>query len=59
MFSLILGFHLCLLAALVPYLHETGPSDWTFQSFYLMVTAIFLARPMTSSMRAQVTLEGW
>jgi hypothetical protein len=39
--ALILAFHLCLLAALVPYLDESNPADWTFQSFYLMVTAIF------------------
>jgi hypothetical protein len=39
--ALILAYHLCLLGALIPYLDEKNPADWTFQSFYLMITAIF------------------
>ena len=54
--ALILAFHLCLLAALVPYLHETGPSDWTFQSFYLMVTAIFFVMFFADDTQRRVEL---
>jgi hypothetical protein len=54
--ALILAFHLCLLAALVPYLHESGPSDWTFQSFYLMVTAIFFVMVFADDTQRRVEL---
>jgi hypothetical protein len=39
--ALILAYHLFLLAALLPYLDAKEPVEWTFQSFYLMVTSIF------------------
>jgi len=54
--ALILAFHLCLLAALLPYLNETGPADWTFQSFYLMITAIFFVMFFADDTQRRVEL---
>lgn len=39
--GLLLTYNLGLLVALLPYLNEPDPVEWTFQSGYLMVTAIF------------------
>lgn len=39
--ALLLVYNLGLLAALVPYLDEPAPVEWTVQSLYLMVTALF------------------
>jgi O-antigen ligase len=41
--GLLLAYHLGLLIALLPYFHEPRPVEWTFQSVYLMSTAIFFA----------------
>src|SRR3954454_14121599 len=41
--GLLLLYHLGLLMALVPYFDEANPVEWTFQSVYLMCTAIFFA----------------
>jgi O-antigen ligase len=38
---LLLLYHLGLLIALVPYFDEPRPVEWSYQSAYLMVTAIF------------------
>jgi O-antigen ligase len=39
--ALLLAYHLGLLVALVPYFDEPRPVEWSYQSAYLMVTAIF------------------
>ena len=39
--ALLILYNLGLLVALVPYLHEPLPVEWTVQSLYLMVTALF------------------
>lgn len=39
--ALLLLYHVGLLTALMPYLHEPEPTLWTFQSVYLMVTCVF------------------
>src|SRR4051812_41499347 len=41
--GLLLIYHLGLLIALVPYLDEPNPIEWSYQSAYLMCTAIFFA----------------
>jgi hypothetical protein len=41
--ALLLLYHLGLLIALVPYLDEPRPVEWSYQSAYLMLTAIFFA----------------
>jgi O-Antigen ligase len=41
--ALLLVYHLGLLIALFPYFDEANPIEWTYQSAYLMCTAIFFA----------------
>ena len=41
--ALLLVYHLGLLIALLPYFHEPRTVEWTYQSVYLMITAIFFA----------------
>lgn len=41
--ALLLLYHLGLLVALLPYFNEADPIEWTYQSVYLMCTAIFFA----------------
>ena len=41
--ALLLLYHLGLLLALLPYFEEPRPVEWSYQSAYLMVTAIFFA----------------
>lgn len=39
--ALLVAYHLSLLVALLPYLDESVPVEWTNQSLYLMVTGLF------------------
>ncbi|HEX8165128.1 MAG TPA: O-antigen ligase family protein [Beijerinckiaceae bacterium] len=41
--ALLLVYHFGLLIALLPYFDEPRPVEWSYQSAYLMVTAIFFA----------------
>ncbi|HZB38449.1 MAG TPA: O-antigen ligase family protein [Beijerinckiaceae bacterium] len=41
--GLLFAYHVGLLIALLPYFDEPRPVEWTYQSVYLMVTAIFFA----------------
>jgi hypothetical protein len=41
--ALLFLYHFGLLIALLPYFDEPRPVEWTYQSAYLMVTAIFFA----------------
>jgi hypothetical protein len=54
--ALIVAYHLCLLAALTPYLNEQLPVEWTFQSFYLMVTSIFFVMFFADDTQSRVEL---
>ena len=40
-FALLLLYGTCLVISLLPYLDETLPGEWTFQSVYLIVTGVF------------------
>lgn len=40
-FALLLVYGTCLVVSLLPYLDETLPGEWTFQSVYLIVTGVF------------------
>src|SRR5215203_3141433 len=41
--TLLLAYHLGLLISLLPYFDEPRTVEWTYQSVYLMLTAIFFA----------------
>src|SRR5215207_5935266 len=41
--ALLLAYHLGLLISLLPYFDEPGTVEWTYQSVYLILTAIFFA----------------
>ena len=54
--ALLLLYHLGLLLALLPYFEEPRPVEWSYQSAYLMVTAIFFAMFFADDTRRRVEL---
>ena len=59
--ALLLIFHLALLVALLPYLDEPAPVEWTIQSFYLMITAVFFVMFFAddTQRRAELALKAY
>src|SRR3954453_17876872 len=54
--ALLLLYHLGLLLALLPYFEEPRPVEWSYQSAYLMVTAIFFAMFFADDTRRRLEL---
>lgn len=54
--ALLLLYNLGLLVALVPYLDEPFPVEWTVQSLYLMVTALFFVMFFSDRTRSRIDL---
>src|SRR5215212_5016094 len=54
--ALLLLYHLGLLLALLPYFEEPRPVEWSYQSGYLMVTAIFFAMFFADDTRRRLEL---
>src|SRR4051794_5043412 len=54
--ALLLLYHLGLLLALLPYFDEPRPVEWSYQSAYLMVTAIFFAMLFADDTRRRLEL---
>jgi hypothetical protein len=54
--ALLLLYHFGLLLALLPYFNEPRPVEWSYQSAYLMITAIFFAMFFADDTRRRIEL---